>query len=57
MPYAYYASLSRQDKATYRKSDRLSRVNLKKAEDLWPFCTRLNEALDQEQQQPLGAAA
>ena len=57
MPYAYYAKLSPRDKATYRKSDRLSRVNLKSASALWPACDAVGQALQNGHQGELTKAS
>lgn len=45
MPYAYYDKLSARDKATYRKSDGIVRVPLRKPDAMWPLVARIRGAL------------
>lgn len=45
MPFAYYRSLSRKDKAIYDASDRIAYVTLPRAEALHPIVGILREAL------------
>jgi hypothetical protein len=48
MPYAYYARLSKTNKAVYRRSDAIATVELKTAKRLRPLARRLARALAAE---------
>src|SRR5215208_1147889 len=48
MPFAYYRSLSRKDKAIYDASDRIVSVALPRAELLRPIVDVLRQALDRD---------
>ena len=49
MPFAYYARLSRRQKAIYDKSDGVTEVRLSAAESLHPVVSALGEALAREE--------
>ncbi len=49
MPFAYYARLSRRQKAIYDKSDGMTEVRLPGAESLHPVVSALAEALAREE--------
>ena len=48
MPFAYYQSLSRKDRAIYDASDRISSIVLPGAEALHPVVDVLRQALDRD---------
>jgi hypothetical protein len=48
MPFAYYARLSKSQKAIYDRSDGITEIRLPEAEALRPFVVALAEALTQE---------
>jgi len=48
MPYAYYAKLKARDKAIYRRSDEIERIELSGAWCLHPFIQRLETTLAAE---------
>ncbi len=48
MPFAYYARLSKSQKAIYDRSDGITEIRLPEAEALRPFVGALAEALTQE---------
>lgn len=45
MPYAYYAKLKAKDKAIYRRSDEIERVDLSGAWSLHPLVSQLEKSL------------
>jgi len=51
MPFAYYARLSKSQKAIYDRSDRITEIRLPEAEALRPSVVALAEALTQEDRQ------
>ena len=51
MPFAYYARLSKRQRAVYDKSDSLTQVLLPEAETLRPLVTVLTEALAREERE------
>ena len=52
MPYAYYSKLKARDKAIYRRSDKIERVDLAAAWSLQPLIQRLEATLvDEDRQQ------
>ncbi len=52
MPYAYYSKLKARDKAIYRRSDKIERVDLAAAWSLQPLIQRLKATLvDEDRQQ------
>ena len=57
MPFAYYRSLSRKDKAIYDASDRVSSIALPRAEDLHPVVEILRLALERDDRPLVEAAA
>jgi len=57
MPFAYYRSLSRKDKATYDASDRVSSVALPRAEALHPIVDILRQSLERDDRVLVEAAA
>ena len=48
MPYAYYAKLKARDKAIYRRSDEIEKINLPGAFSLHPLVGQLEKALGAE---------
>ena len=57
MPFAYYRSLSRKDKAIYDASDRVSAIALPRAEDLRPIAEIIRLALARDDRALVEAAA
>lgn len=57
MPFAYYRSLSRKDKAIYDASDRVASIALPRAEALRPIVEILRLALDRDDRALVEAAA
>lgn len=57
MPFAYYRSLSRKDKAIYDASDRVSSIALPQAEALHPIVDILRQALERDDRPLVEAAA
>jgi hypothetical protein len=57
MPFAYYGSLSRKDKAIYDASDRIAFVTLPRAELLHPIVGVLRQGLEQDDRALVEAAA
>jgi hypothetical protein len=57
MPFAYYRSLSRKDKAIYDASDRVSSIALPRAEALQPIVEILRQALERDDRALVEAAA
>lgn len=56
MPYAYFARLSRANKAIYRQSDAIDRIALNNAARLRPLVRRLESALALEKRADVEAA-
>ncbi|MDH3418555.1 MAG: hypothetical protein OEQ25_01420 [Gammaproteobacteria bacterium] len=56
MPYAYFARLSRANKAIYRQSDAIDRIALKDAASLRPLVRQLEKALALENRASVEAA-
>lgn len=56
MPFAYYERLSARSKRTYRKSDRIQRVDVPDIVALQPLAAEIAEALAEERPAPLQAA-
>ena len=48
MPYAYYAKLKARDKAIYRRSDEIEKIDLPGAFSLHPLVGQLEKALGAE---------
>jgi hypothetical protein len=48
VPYAYYAKLKARDKATYRRSDAVARIELPEREAVRPLVAALAKALEAE---------
>jgi hypothetical protein len=57
MPFAYYRSLSRKDKAIYDASDRVVSIALPRAEALHPIVEVLRQALERDDRALVEAAA
>jgi hypothetical protein len=57
MPFAYYRSLSRKDKAIYDASDRVASIALPRAEALHPIVDILRQALERDGRALVEAAA
>ena len=57
MPFAYYRSLSRKDKAIYDASDRVASIALPRAEALHPVVEILRLALERDDRALVEAAA
>ncbi len=57
MPFAYYRSLSRKDKAIYDASDRVASIALPRAEALHPIVDILRQALERDDRALVEAAA
>mgnify|MGYP001185080469 CR=1 FL=1 len=57
MPFAYYGSLSRKNKAIYDASDRIASVTLPRAEALHPIVEVLRQALGRDDRAVVQAAA
>jgi hypothetical protein len=57
MPFAYYRSLSRKDKAIYDASDRVASIGLPRAEALHPIVDVLRQALERDDRALVEAAA
>lgn len=57
MPFPYYNRLSAQNKAIYRRSDAVVRVELAHAELLHPLVGGLREALERDDRRAVEAAA
>lgn len=55
MPYAYYARLSKADKAIYRESDAIETVDLRRAARLRPLVKRLERDLRLEDRSAIDA--
>lgn len=56
MPFAYYERLSARSKRTYRKSDRIQRVEIPDIAALRPLATSIADVLADEHPHPLQAA-
>lgn len=56
MPYAYFARLSRANKAIYRQSDAIDRITLNNAASLRPLVRQLGKALALENRAGVEAA-
>ena len=48
MPYAYYAKLKAKDKAIYRRSDEIEKIDLQGAFSLHPLVEKLEKTLGTE---------
>lgn len=57
MPFAYYDRLSSRNKAIYRRSDEVARLELPHAELLHPLVGALREALDRDDRRAVEKAA
>jgi hypothetical protein len=57
MPFAYYRSLSRKDRAIYDASDRMAAIALPRAEALHPIVDILRQALERDDRRLVEAAA
>ena len=57
MPFAYYDRLSSRNKAIYRRSDEVVRLDLPHAELLHPLVGALREALEQDDRRAVEKAA
>lgn len=57
MPFAYYRSLSRKDKATYDASDRIVSIALPRAEALHPIVDIVRQALEDDDRTVVEAAS
>jgi len=57
MPFAYYRSLSRKDKAIYDASDRVASIALPRAEALHPIVEILRLALERDERALVEAAS
>jgi hypothetical protein len=57
MPFAYYARLSKKDKAVYDRSDAVPSVRLPHASLLWPLVQALGAALEQDDRRAVEKAS
>jgi hypothetical protein len=51
MPFAYYRRLSAAQKRIYRRSDEITSIPLREAQELWPLTAELETALEEEDRQ------